>query len=123
MIPVEAAAEVLAGMALVDEPRHRLVNAGCPEAPTLRTICEVFAQECGFPRPRTIPLPLLRCAALAGDVIATIRPNFPLSRVNLRKLTTPTVVDSARLYATLPELRWPTFAEALKAAAEFYRTV
>ena len=59
----------------------------------------------------------------AGNVAARVRPNFPLTTANLRKLTISTVVDASRLYETLPELQWPTFAEALRPAAEYYRTV
>ena len=121
VIPVGLAAEVLACLALLDVPRHRLLNVAIPEAPTLRAICDVFSAECGFRRARAVPLGLLRTAAVVGDGIARLRPNFPLTSVNLRKLTTSTVVDASRLYETLPDIQWPTFAEALKPAAEYYR--
>jgi len=121
VIPVEVAAEVLMRLALIAEPRHRLMNVALPEAPALREVCDAFSAACGFLRARSVPLGLLRAAALAGDVAARLRPGFPLTTANLRKLTTSTVVDAKRLYETLPEKRWPTFAEALVPAAEYYR--
>lgn len=121
VIPVELAAEVLVRLALVEAPKHRLMNAAIPEAPTLREICDTFSAECGFPQAKAVGLGLLRAAGMAGNVAALVRPNFPLTSVNLRKLTTSTVVDATRLYETLPELPWPTFAEALRPAAEYYR--
>jgi nucleoside-diphosphate-sugar epimerase len=123
VIPVELAAEVLVRLALLDEPKQRLMNVALPEAPTLREICDTFSAECGFSRARSVSLRLLRAAALVGNVAALLRPNFPLTTVNLRKLTTSTVVDPSRLYETLPEMSWPTFAEALRPAVEYYRAV
>lgn len=121
VIPVELAAEVLVRLALLDEPKHRLLNVALPAAPTLREICDAFSVECGFPRAKSATMGLLRCAGFAGDLVARVRPNFPLTTTNLRKLTTSTVVDASRLYETLPEMSWPTFAEALAPAAEYYR--
>ncbi|MFT3828373.1 MAG: NAD(P)-dependent oxidoreductase [Opitutaceae bacterium] len=123
VIPVDLAAEVLMQLAQIEEPKHRLVNVALPEPPTLRAICDAFSAGCGFPRARGVSLPLLRCAARLGDLLAKAKPGFPLTTGNLRKLTTPTVVDASRLYETLPTMRWPTFAECLNSAAAYYNTI
>lgn len=62
-------------------------------------------------------------AGRAGNVAALVRPNLPLTSVDLRELTTSTVVDATRLYEILPELQWPTFAEALRPVAEGSRGI
>jgi UDP-glucose 4-epimerase len=123
VLPVELAAEALARLALKDEPRHRLMNVALPEAPTLRELCDGFSAACGFARGRSVPLVLLRAGAAAGDIAARLRPTFPLTTANLRKLTTSTVVNPTRLYETFPDFPRPTFAEALEPAAEYYRNV
>jgi UDP-glucose 4-epimerase len=121
VISVDLAAEVLVRLALDPNPRYRLTNVGLPEAPTLRELCDAFSAECGFPRARSAPLALLSLGAVLGNLLAKVRPNFPLTTVNLAKLTTSTVVDVAKLYENFPDLPRPTFAEALRPAAAYYR--
>jgi len=123
VLPVDLAAEVLARLALVDEPRHRLTNAALPEAPTLRQLCDGFSAACGFARAHSAPFGLLQVGAMAGDLVARVRSGFPLTSAMLEKLTVSTVVNSKRLYETFPDFPRPTFAQALESAVEFYRGV
>ena len=123
VIPVDLAAEVLVRLALLAEPRHRLVNASLKHAPTLREICDSFSAECELPKARKISLALLQVGALLGNLAVKLHPDFPLTTMNLNKLTISTVVDSARLYEALPDIPQPTFVEALRGAAEYYRSV
>jgi len=123
VMPVDLAAEVLVRLALIDEPRHRLMNGALSHTPTLQEICNAFSAECGFSQAHAVPLGLLQAGALLGDLVAKLRPEFPLTTPALAKLTTSTVINPARLYETLPDFPRPTFAEALRSAAEFYRSV
>jgi len=123
VIPVGLAAELLVRLAIEPSPLHRLVNAAVPEAPTLREICDGFSDICEFPRARSLPLSALKAGALLGDVVGRVRPGFPLTRANLAKLTTATVIDSSRMYETFPDFPRTSFAEALKPAADYYRQV
>jgi hypothetical protein len=99
------------------------MNVALPEAPTLREICDTFSSVCSFPTAPSIPLVLLRAAAYVGSGIACFQPEFPVTRSNLRKLTTSTAVSIVRLRETLPELSFPTFRKALLESADFYRIV
>jgi nucleoside-diphosphate-sugar epimerase len=123
VIPVDLAAEALVQLALTDVVPHRLMNAALPDQPSLREICDVFSAECGFHHAYAMPIELLRFGALFGDSIARWRTGFPLTTVNLEKLTSSTIVNTTRLYQTLPSLPRSTFAESLRAAAKFYRNV
>lgn len=121
VLPVGLAAKVLARLAVEPAPKHRLMNVALPEAPHLREICDAFAAACGFPRPPALPLVVMRALACCGDLAATVRPNFPLTTVNLRKLTTSTVVDTNRFEESFPDLARGTFREALGDCAGYYR--
>jgi len=121
VISVNRAAEWIGQLALMADPAHRLINLGFLEAPTLSEICEVFGDQCRFPRTRRAPLWFLRLAALAGDILAKIKPNFPLTSVNVRKLTRSSCVDCSRAAEVFPELSKVRFADELKHSAEYYR--
>jgi nucleoside-diphosphate-sugar epimerase len=121
VISVNRAAESISQLALMPDPAHRLINLGFPEAPTLAEICEAFSDQCDFPRTRRLPLWFLRLAALAGDVLAKMKPNFPLTSVNVGKLTRSSRVDCSRAAEVFPELSKVQFADELKNAAEYYR--
>ncbi|PTX98376.1 NAD(P)-dependent oxidoreductase [Opitutus sp. ER46] len=123
VLPVTLAAELLVDLALRDDVPERLVNLALPEAPTLGEICGAFSQACGFPAAPRVPLPILRAAAFAGDMIDRVKPGFPLTSVNVRKLTQSTVVKTERMQRVWPNRQWPTFAEALAPAAEYYRSL
>jgi GlcNAc-P-P-Und epimerase len=121
VLPVELAAELLADLALRDDAARAVVNLSLPEAPTLAEICEAYSSACGFPRARRVPLALLRAGAVAGDVAAKVRPNFALTTVNLRKLTTSTTVDTARMQALFAGREWGSFKSWLEGSADYYR--
>lgn len=123
VIPIELAAAALAQLALSEEPKHRLLNVALPDAPTLRELCDSFSEMCGFARARSAPLGMLRFGAMAGNLLARVRPGFPLTSAILAKLTTSTVVNPKRLYETFPDFPRPTFTEALEPAVEYYRSV
>jgi UDP-glucose 4-epimerase len=123
VIPVDLAAEVLARLALENSPRHRLMNVSLTDVPTLRGLCDDFSQSCGFGRAPSIPLSALRCGAVVGGLVTRLWPNFPLTTSTLNKLVTSTVVDNRRLRETFPDLSMPSFPEALKPSAEYYRNL
>jgi len=121
VIPVEIAAEVLARLALDSSPRHRLMNVALTDAPTLRGLCDDFSRACGFGRAPSIPLSVLRSGAFVGGLITRLWPAFPLTTSTLNKLITSTVVDNRRLRETFPDLPMPSFYEALKTSAAYYK--
>ncbi len=121
VLPIDLAAELLVELALRDDAACCVVNLALPTAPTLAEICNAYVKACRFPRPPRMPLPLLRAAACVGDVAAKVRPNFPLTTSNLRKLTTSTTVDTARMQAMFAGREWGDFETWLNRAAEFYR--
>lgn len=121
VISVNRAAEWIGQLALMPEPAYRLINLGFSEASTLGEICQAFGDQCGFPQARRVPLWFLHLAALAGDLIAKIKPNFPLTSVNVGKLTRSSCVDCGRAAEVFPELPEVRFADELKNVAEYYR--
>jgi UDP-glucose 4-epimerase len=123
VLPVTLAAELLVDLALRNDLADRLVNLALPEAPTLADICRTFSRVCGFPPAPTVPLPILRIGALAGDIIDRVKPGFALTSVNVRKLTQSTVVKTDRMQRLWPTRTWPTFDEELSQAAEHYRSL
>ena len=123
LIPIDLAAEVLARLALESSPRHRLMNVALTDAPMLRGLCDDFSRACGFRRAPSIPLSILRSGAIVGGLVTRFWPAFPLTRSTLNKLVTSTVVDNRRLRETFPDLSMPSFFEALKPSAEYYKSI
>ncbi len=123
VLPVELAAELLVELSQLAAPPHRLLNLALPHTPTLAEICAAYVAQCGFTSPREVPLPLLRMAALAGDGIALAKKNFPLTSINIRKLTTSTTVQVERMQEVFPHRQWGTFDTWLARSAEFYQRV
>ncbi len=121
VIPVDLAAELICDLALRDTVPFRLVNFALPTTPTLSEIVEGFVQCCGFAKPVRFPISILNCLAMLGDGLAWVRPNFPLTTKNLRKLTTSTEVDVSRLLQVFPERTWPTFSESLAGCRDWYK--
>lgn len=123
VISVNRAAEWIGKLALMPEPAHRLINLGFLQASTLGEICQAFSDQCGFPQSRRAPLWFLRFAAFAGDLITKIKPNFPLTSVNVHKLTRSSCVDCSRAAEVFPELSKVSFADELKNASEYYQNL
>jgi UDP-glucose 4-epimerase len=123
VLPLELAADLLAELARREEAGQRVLNLALPEAPSLGEICAAYVRVCGFPEPRRVPLGLLKAGALAGNAVAKLRPNFPLTTNNLRKLSTSTTVGTARMQALFPGRNWGGFESWLVGAAEYYRGV
>lgn len=120
VIPVELAADCLAEMAVRDIIEHKLINLGLMVAPTLHEICTAFTISCNFPAAKALPLPLFRLLALAGDVISKLKPQFPLTSTNLRKLTTSTQVDCKKAAGLFPKLGVTKFESELARFSSFY---
>lgn len=74
----------------------------------LRDWADAIAEAAGRRRPRTAPLPLLRAAARAGDVIDRVRPGAaPLTTFRLGNMTTDNRLDLTDLRAVVgDELPW-----------------
>lgn len=121
VISVNKAAGWMAQIALMPAPRHRLVNLGFSQSVTLKEICQAFHEVCGFPKPKSLPLAFLRLAAIPGNLLARVKPNFPLTSTNLKKLTRSTDVDCSRAAAMIPELSQVNFSSELEKSAEYYR--
>ena len=121
LLPVSMAAELLVDLGTRPDLAGCVVNLALPHNPTLAEICHGLSDACGFPRARAVPLPVLELGARLGDVVARIKPEFPLTTATLRKLTTNTTVATGRMESCWPARRWPTFLEALAASALYYR--
>lgn len=121
VISVRKAAEWIARFALLDAPPKQLINLGFKNAPQLREICEAYVAACGFPRPKTLPLGILSLLTKFGDLVAVIRPSFPLTTTNLRKLTQSTWVDCSHAVDLFPEAAKIAFAEELAKCADYYQ--
>lgn len=121
VMPADLAAELIAEFALQDQPRHRLINLGLPRIPTLQEVVAAFVNVCGFPQPRRLPISLLRTLAAVGDIAALVRPGFPLTSGNVRKLTQSSAVEVRRMTEVFPGRTWPDFATALARHADWYR--
>lgn len=122
IVSIDQAGELFGKLALLRNPKERVFNLAQPYAPTLSEICLAFCRVCELPVPRHVPIPILVLAAKAGDLVARLRPNFPFTSDNLRKLTTSTVVDTARQQQLFPEMSWPEFETDLKKYKDFYKT-
>lgn len=120
VISVDRAAEWLAALALREAISERILNLGFTEAPSLREICNAYAEVCGFPYPPRIPLRLLRVAGFFGDQVARVAHGFPMTRSTLQKLTRSTEVNCQRAAAVFPEIKQCTFVDELKKAKEWY---
>lgn len=121
VIPVDLVAELICELALGPEPPHRLVNLALPGAPTLAEIVSAFVRTCQFKSPRCAPLWLLRALAVLGNGLAAVRPGFPLTTDNLRKLTLSTEVDVSRMLRLFPRRAWPDFGTSLAQHCDWYK--
>lgn len=120
VLPVDRAGELLARLAVTDEIRNRILNLAAPVAPDLSEICEGFSQACGFPPAPHAPRWLLAAGARLGDGARALRLPAPLTSETLRKLTTPTQLDVARMQQSFPDLAWRSFGAEVALAASHY---
>lgn len=120
VLPVALAARWLVELALLPKAPPQTINLALSEAPSLHEICEAFARLCGWPSPRSLPLPLLRSLAGVGDAVARVYPGMPLTRDTLRKLTTSTWVETRLAQTLLSAPPQQSFAEFLLLAREDY---
>jgi nucleoside-diphosphate-sugar epimerase len=120
VLPLQQAAACLGRLSLLSSPPNLTVNLAAPSAPSLGEICEAFCAVCGFPTPWRLPPGGLQFIAKLGDATTAIGGRFPLTSDVLKKLTTATVVDVARMQELFPEMGWETFAQALKRSANYY---
>lgn len=123
VLEVKQAGEVLGRLALLPALRDRIVNVAAPCVPTLHEICDALSAACGVKPPRRAPLPLLRIAARVGDGLARIAGHAPLTSDVLRKLTTPTVLDTDRLVRLFPEIKWKSFRDSLQDSSDYYARI
>jgi nucleoside-diphosphate-sugar epimerase len=121
MITVDKAAECLARLALLNDPKHRLMNLGFREAPTLREVCEAFVKECDCRLPRSIPLPILRPLVTFGDFLHFVAPDWQVTTGNLQRLTESTWVDCSKAEELFPDLGEIRFVDGLRESRSYYR--
>ena len=120
VISVNKAAECIGRLAVINDPKYRLLNLGFPSPVTVSQICEQFSESCGFAPPRGLPLWVLRILASVGDSLTKCMPAFPLTSDNLRKLSNSTVVNCTRASEMFPELNHTCFARELHEARSWY---
>ncbi len=123
VIPVDIASRCISMLALMKDPKHRLMNLGLSQAPELKEICEAYHRVCGFPKPIVCSLPLLRAFALVGDLASKLKPSFPLTSINVKKLTSSTWVDCSNATEVFPELVETTFEDSLEKSKGYYRDI
>lgn len=121
VIPVNLVAELLVDLALREHIDHNVINLGLPSTPTLREICNAYCELCGYARPLAVPHVVLAALASCGDIVERLRGSFPLTSSTLRKLTTDTTVNVARMQSIWPNRKWPDFRTALAESAGYYR--
>lgn len=121
VLPVNRAAELLGRLAILERPQHRTVNLASPSVPDVREIASAFCRLCNFPAPRSVPLSILRLLAMAGNLAALVRQDFPFTSANLRKLTTSTVVSTDRQQELFPDIVWGDFEAELRPHAPYYQ--
>jgi nucleoside-diphosphate-sugar epimerase len=56
VIALDRVAECICRFAEMENPIHRLLNLGYSYSPTLLEICDAYSEQCGFDRPKLIPL-------------------------------------------------------------------
>lgn len=120
VIPIDLAAQLICQFAMMDLPRHRLINLALPETPSLKEICDGFSEVCDFPNSRSLPLPLMQLLAKIGDAINALRP-IPLTTPTLAKLTSSTRVDIARMKENFPQVQFSSFIDSLRRHSDYYK--
>lgn len=121
VISVDRAAEYIARLAFMPGVSRQILNLGFGQPASLAEIRGAFSAVCGFPDVRQMPLSLMKACARFGDIVARIKPNFPLTTTNVSKLTRSTQVDTSGAIDLFPELGRLTFEEELKRCADYYR--
>ena len=120
VIPIELAAQLISELALIETPKHQLLNLALPQAPTLQEICRTFSESCQYPLAPSVPLPVLNALAWLGNLINPIQP-FPLTSNTLSKLITSTWVDTTRMQETFPAVSFHSFSHYMKDHSHYYR--
>lgn len=121
-IDVATAARALVTLAGGPRASRTTLNLALPESPSLLEISTQLARICHVPRPRHMPLPVLRAAAAAGGLAAWLGLPSPLTPNDLAKLCAWTWVDASRAATLIPELRDQSFVAAIAAAGSDYAT-
>ena len=121
VIPVDLAAELIADFCLLENPPHRLINAGLPSALSLDEITEAFHKCCDFPRCYSLPMPAGTLLGAGGSLAAKIFGSFPFTLDTLRKLTTDTVVSVDRMLECFPDKNFTSFENYLLGCKDWYR--
>ncbi len=121
VLPVGLAAELIVDFAQMDDPPHRLINLGLPDAPTLKEITDAYHEVCGLPKCISIPRPLVKIMGVSGDLAARMLGTFPFTSDTIDKLTTDTVVNVDRMMECFPDRTFDSFEDSLREYAEYYR--
>ncbi len=120
VLPVARAGELLGRLAIDVDRGDITVNLAAPSASTLAEICHAFSRQCGFATAPRVPLPIMRCAGWAGDLLRITGVGVPLTSDTLRKLTTSTVLDVTKMLELFPAMEWLDFEPMLAGAASYY---
>ena len=121
VLPVDLAAEIILRLAEEGGRGCSVLNAALPEAPSLREICDVFEEVCGFRRVPSLGPIASVAAGWAGDVASVVWRGCPFNSAVRRKISQSTVVSTDRLYATLDGLRPKPFVDWMRDYADYYR--
>lgn len=122
VVSIDRAVAIIQRLAAIEYPRHRLLNAGNPDRPTLREICDAFSETCGFARVPSLGLSASRVFARMGDGLRFCGVRAPYDSATLAKLRTDTIVDVGRQQELFPDLQWGSFRDDLRPYRDYYLT-
>lgn len=100
-----------------------IYNVAEPRAPTVSELCRGMVAACGFEKPKALPLPILRFAALGGDVMQSVIGASPISTRIFRALTHDTEVSTVKLQRSWPNFNFGSFSENISTYSSYYRDV
>lgn len=120
VVPIEKAVEIIRRFAAIEGPRHRLINVGSPNRPTLREISDAFSDLYGCARVPSLGRSASRWFARVGDGLRACGIRAPYDSATLAKLRTDTIVDVGRQQELFPDLQWGTFRDDLRTYRDYY---
>ena len=121
VLPVDLATEIILRFAEQGTRGYSLFNVALPVAPTLREVCDVFEEVCGFGRVRNLGRVASVAAGWAGDLASLVWRGCPFNSAVRRKISQSTVVSTERLYSNMQGLNPRSFLDWMQDYADYYR--